>query len=202
MSSKNAMAQRALILARIYPEPAKLKRKGSGSLQTKELGLNSGLLSQARAIVNFAPELVEALLVDPGSFANALATARIRRSEKENADRVRKQNEAELDKIRAAAPDLAVLVDGGQLKLRDAMAALDRRLTEDRCQAATRRVFDIVQAIASARATMRDFDPAMWPDKKIPPTRETFMACADALKECAALCPNAEARPRPAPARF
>jgi len=44
-----------MIVAKIYPEPAKLRRKGSSPLEIK--GLNQGRLSQARTVLAFAPEL-------------------------------------------------------------------------------------------------------------------------------------------------
>jgi hypothetical protein len=44
----------------IFPEPEKLKRKGSGSLEIKEL--NDGRMSYARTVLRWAPELADAVV--------------------------------------------------------------------------------------------------------------------------------------------
>ena len=51
--------ERAMALAFLYPEPAKLKRKGTGSLATKEQGFSAALLSNARSILHHSVELAE-----------------------------------------------------------------------------------------------------------------------------------------------
>ncbi|HEX3410318.1 MAG TPA: DUF3102 domain-containing protein [Stellaceae bacterium] len=48
--------QQAMLLATAYPEPAKLKRKGSGSLETEELKFSAARLSQARFILRMGPD--------------------------------------------------------------------------------------------------------------------------------------------------
>lgn len=49
-----------MAVAMIYPEPEKLKRKGSGSLQNKEL--SGGYLSKARTIIEWEPGLADNVL--------------------------------------------------------------------------------------------------------------------------------------------
>ena len=49
--------QPAMAVAMLCPEPAALKRKGSGSLDPKELGYSVALISQARTVPKWAPEL-------------------------------------------------------------------------------------------------------------------------------------------------
>jgi hypothetical protein len=42
----------------IYPEPAKLKRAGSSKVEDQKL-VHPGSLSQARTVLQFAPELAD-----------------------------------------------------------------------------------------------------------------------------------------------
>jgi hypothetical protein len=56
VTSNFCLIARAILYALAYPKPATLKR--AGSLETKDQ-VNSGTLSQARLIVNEAPDLVE-----------------------------------------------------------------------------------------------------------------------------------------------
>jgi hypothetical protein len=53
--------QRAMIMAKIYPEPAKLKRKGSGSGKFPEL--DDSQVAKARFILKMLPEGHRALVV-------------------------------------------------------------------------------------------------------------------------------------------
>jgi hypothetical protein len=61
------------LVALAYPEPTRHKR-GGYSLETKEL--NSGTLSQARAIVKWCPEYVEDILAGIHVFAVKLSLSR------------------------------------------------------------------------------------------------------------------------------
>ena len=54
--------QQAMAVAMVYPEPAKTKRKGSGSLEPKELGISAGRLSQARTVLAHSTDLARAVL--------------------------------------------------------------------------------------------------------------------------------------------
>ncbi len=49
--------QRALAVVTIYPEVAKVRRSGFGSVQITGLGVSSAGLSHARTVIQFAPEL-------------------------------------------------------------------------------------------------------------------------------------------------
>jgi ParB-like nuclease domain len=54
--------QQAMVVAMMYPEPSKTKRKGSGSLEPKELGISAGRLSQARTVLAHSTDLARAVL--------------------------------------------------------------------------------------------------------------------------------------------
>jgi hypothetical protein len=54
--------QQAMVVAMMYPEPSKTKRKGSGSLEPKELGISAGRLSQARTVLVHSTDLARAVL--------------------------------------------------------------------------------------------------------------------------------------------
>jgi hypothetical protein len=47
--------QKAMITAMLYPDAARIKRKGSGSLATKQPGFSAALLSQARTVLRVSP---------------------------------------------------------------------------------------------------------------------------------------------------
>jgi hypothetical protein len=61
--------QRAMAVAKIYPEPQKLKRKDSSSLEIKEL--NSGYVSHARIVLQHAPDLADAGTTKIHAFLHA-----------------------------------------------------------------------------------------------------------------------------------
>jgi hypothetical protein len=60
--------QQAMALAMIYPEAAKMKRKGAGSLETEELKFSSGRLSQARTILRHSAALADDVGKTPTVF--------------------------------------------------------------------------------------------------------------------------------------
>ncbi len=53
--------QRAMAVAKIYPEPVKHKRGGQ-SVKITELGIGGSYLSHARTVLAQAPDLVAAVL--------------------------------------------------------------------------------------------------------------------------------------------
>lgn len=109
--------QRAIVVAMIYPEPQKLRRKDSSPFETKEL--SSGKLSQARTVLRHAPDLADSVINGSISLDNAYEEARIRKCQAET-------YEARFLSLKIAAPDLADLVVDGQLHLAEAQAAYDR----------------------------------------------------------------------------
>jgi hypothetical protein len=111
-------SQRAIVVARIYPEPQKLRRKDSSPFETKEL--NSGKLSQARTVQRYAPDLASSVIAGTLSLENAYEEARIRKGRADT-------HESRFNALKAAASDLANLVVEGQLSLEEAEAALRER---------------------------------------------------------------------------
>jgi ParB-like nuclease domain len=113
--------QKALALALIYPEGAKLRRKGSGSLDPKEHDLSGGLVSQARTIIEFAIEdLAEDVKNGLMHFEPACKEALARKQAKEwRGDGLRK--------LRQVAPDLAERVQSDRLSLEEARTLFNER---------------------------------------------------------------------------
>src|SRR4051812_1441690 len=67
-------------VAMIYPEAAKLRRSGSSLLETKELGVSSGRVSQARTVLRFGKEdLAPAVMSGAMALDEAYKTACERR---------------------------------------------------------------------------------------------------------------------------
>jgi hypothetical protein len=110
--------QQAMALAMIYPEPATLKRKGSGSKET--LHLSKMRLSQARTLLRHSRALAEDVLANRTSLDKALATMEEERRASQSID----QKMAEL---RAGAPDIADLVDDERLTLEAGITELRTR---------------------------------------------------------------------------
>lgn len=113
--------QRAMAVAMIYPEPAKVKRKGSGSLESKELGFSSAMLSQARTVLSFSRPLAQSVLAGmPLAEAYKEAKDRLdeKQSEAERQEKERAEFEANLARLRDRYPELArkVVEDGLSLK--------------------------------------------------------------------------------------
>ncbi len=65
--------QRAMAVAMLYPEPAKVRRKGSGG--SKIEGLASGYVSNARTVLRTTPEVAALVLACDKSLAEAYREA-------------------------------------------------------------------------------------------------------------------------------
>jgi hypothetical protein len=116
------LGQRAMAYAFIYPDPTKLRRKGSSPSVTE--GLTFERISVARKVRGFSEKLGLRVLREPAySLDKAL-------EEVEQAERRQTQEHAELDRLRKAAPDLADKVEEGKLKLEDANEKLSERLIQ------------------------------------------------------------------------
>ena len=68
--------QRAMAVAKIYPEPEQGKRKTS--LETKQVGISKTNLSFARTVLAYAPDLATNVLTGSSSLDEAYKTARER----------------------------------------------------------------------------------------------------------------------------
>jgi ParB-like chromosome segregation protein Spo0J len=117
--------QRAMAVAMIHPNSAKLKRAGSGSVGTTEL--SAGYLAHARTVLKWAPELSAAVLAGAESLDRAYAVAADRKAKAE-------QPERRLAALRAIDPDLADKVGEEQLTLDDAEGAARARRERERVQ--------------------------------------------------------------------
>jgi hypothetical protein len=107
--------QRAMAIAKIYPDAATLKRKGAGSLQTKE-HTNAGTISQARTVLAWLPQVADAVLAGAKSLGEAYAEAQaVKTSQDSEVQR--------LERLRERAPDLADLVDEARMRLVEAESA-------------------------------------------------------------------------------
>jgi hypothetical protein len=115
--------QRAMVVAKLYPEPTAYKRGGSDSLKIKELAITGGYLSRARTVLGYAPELVSAVKDGALPLDEAYQEARSR-----------KLNETDTDKrmrvLKSKAPDLANKVVDGEMGLRDAEKEYENRKRE------------------------------------------------------------------------
>lgn len=119
--------QQAMATALAYPETEQGKRKGT-SLKIKEVGLNSGYISQARFVLrNCRDKAIEVLRNSkyPLTVAYEEAQAIV---EKQRLDEEERQAKlAKLAELRVEYPDLAALVDDQRLGLPEAIAAGDQR---------------------------------------------------------------------------
>jgi hypothetical protein len=118
--------QRAMAVAKLYPEPEHLRRKGSGSIKNIELA-SAQYISHARTVLRWLPEIADHVLAGTTPLNEAYAEAQ----------RLKEQADAEplrLTRLRQHAPDLAELVDEGRMRLTEAESAHATRLEDVRRQ--------------------------------------------------------------------
>lgn len=144
--------QRAMAVAKIYPDGANVRRKGSGNLETKSLGFSSAGLSQARMVISFAPELADTVLSGATSLDEAYKTARQRKD-------AANSSEAKLAGLRKRYSDLADKVVEGELTLAGALAEADARddQTKSRREAFTKNLIDGVRGLERDVAYMDEY---------------------------------------------
>jgi ParB-like chromosome segregation protein Spo0J len=119
--------QQAMAVAKIYPEPTKLKRKGSSFNVDQEF--DPTYVSYARTILKFASELADHVLFGTTSLNEAYEEALIRKASSESL-------QGRLQRLKRGAPDLANLVEEAQMKLQEAEATHEQRKKEERDQRA------------------------------------------------------------------
>jgi hypothetical protein len=105
--------QQAMAIAKIFPEP---EAGGRGKNSKLHLGFSIMYLSQARTVVESAPDLADAVLSGAKSLNEAYEDARKVKLMSEGL-------ETRLELLRKAAPDLADLVTEEKMKLGEAEAA-------------------------------------------------------------------------------
>jgi hypothetical protein len=116
--------QRAMAVAKLYPEPEKGGRGKKNSGKNPEF-VDAGYVSHARTVLRWLPEIAEAVMAGTKPLNEAYAEAQ----------RLKEQADAEparLDRLRSRAADLADLVDEGRMTLVMAESAYATRLGEQR----------------------------------------------------------------------
>lgn len=117
--------QRAMALARLYPEPEKGGRGKTNSLLSKEF--SGARISQARTVLAWSPQVAAAVLAGTKSLNDAYGEA-LKAREDLDSEATRRT------RLRDRAPDLADLVDSERMTLIEAEAAYSGRLEEARRQ--------------------------------------------------------------------
>lgn len=118
--------QRAIAVAKLYPEPEKGGR-GEKRLNNLKVSFTANYLSQARTVLKHLPEMAELVLTGVISLNEAY----------EKAQEFQYQTESEpkrLIRLRTTAPDLADLVAEERMSLNEAMAAAEARTAKEKAQ--------------------------------------------------------------------
>lgn len=118
--------QQAMAIALMIETPEG-KRDGTAKRLSSDSELSKGWVSEALAIMRHAPDLGKLVLAGTEKFDAALSTARARQQALKSDEQKRKDAEAKLSSLSAAAPDLAALVRDSALSLDEAVAALEQR---------------------------------------------------------------------------
>lgn len=148
--------QKAMALARIYPEPEKGGRGKNSSISE---GFHSGYLSMARTIIQFAPEKMDLVKSGAESLDAAYQAARQRKLEATG-------DEHRLAVLKEFNPELATKVIEGELTLAGAEAeARERESAEQSNRRASfaewGRAFPTVESLLSYEAQQERFATLM-----------------------------------------
>jgi hypothetical protein len=179
--------QKAMGYARLFPD-AKLTNGRRANLSGKPERLSQGhwqnLVSQARAILRYTPELA-AKVRDGFPLSEAYEAAMTVKRAPDSDEFLR----AKL----SAAPEFMTLVEEGKMSLREACAALDERKSEEEKhkKIATGNLIRILTALYPQEASPEHYEAMMfgaidrkyWPagDHEIPLTSQTVQDCIDVL---------------------
>lgn len=109
--------------------------------------VNINRLSEAAVVLDYAPDLAEAVMANALSLASATKIARQRKQEA-------KEIQEKKERLQACASDLAEHVDDGRLDLDEAIAALNRREEKALDEEAQRRTEE--QAAEAEQRRLRD----------------------------------------------
>lgn len=120
-------SQRAMAVATIYPETTEKGGRGKKGSATEQFQMHKGALSQARAVLRWAPELADGVLAGAGSLDDAYEEALRRRAQKD-------EPAARLDALKRTDGDLADQVIERGLAIKDAEAAAANRRESERLQ--------------------------------------------------------------------
>jgi ParB-like chromosome segregation protein Spo0J len=166
-------SQKAMLLALEFPETKQGKRNDLTSLESKEVaGFSPTLLSQARLIKRYAGDQVDGVITGATRFNTALRQAEENRS-------ASSATNARLERMEAAAPDLARQVREETLSLGEAEAALNERQRREReIKEAGRRA---VAEITSIQSTVIKIQMARDLKERIHIDRESVAIAAEAV---------------------
>lgn len=179
--------QKAMAHAILFPEPAKLRRKGSGSLVAKGQ-FSEALLSQARAVGKYAPTLVEKVR-DGFPLNEAYEVAMTAKHAPDTDESLRRR-------LSSLAPDLMTIVQDGKMNIREGIAALDARIKQedDLKKVATGNLARVVRSLypgpatpdRMAEASFSKVDRRHWPpEMDAPLNAEMLLQCAAVLQSLA-----------------
>lgn len=119
--------QRAMAVAMMYPDAKHGGDRKAGASSKNELDVATGAVSEARTVLRWVPEIAELVMAGTKPLNEAYAEAQ----------RLKEQADAEpkrLERLRVRAPDLADLVEMGQMRLTEAESAHATRLEDMRRQ--------------------------------------------------------------------
>lgn len=155
--------QQAIALAMIYPEPEKGGRgKNADARKAAEsAGFSGRLLTQARSILRHFHALAKEVLADITPFDAALKTVEAARQASSSVD-------AQMNRLRSGAPDIAAMVDDERLTLQAGMAELEQRqrqiircIDDARSSASTVAAVDVLITTIKMAMSLSDHDLAM-----------------------------------------
>jgi hypothetical protein len=165
--------QQAMARAMVYPEAERGGKREKGSSLFSEHDFSRARLSQARTVLRCSPSLAQKVAKGITSLDDALEIAR-------QQDESVKAQEANLQRLRKFAPDLANLVAEERLTLNGAMAAFqDRKATEERVRQSGRNaaagiVGDFVAAALAIEVAAKAGEQLVIPDELLEELRQTL----------------------------
>lgn len=175
----------AMVVATQYPKVPKVGRGQKVSATETFPMVSSGKLSMARTILEYAAELVDAVIAGGKSLDAAYAEALDRKN-------VAASDEHKMQRLRREAPDLAELVVEERMTIGEGIAALAKRI-EDLEREKRNAAFLLHQALIGlnpraktaeewADEMLELIDPQFWPNNAAAElTAACINACADAL---------------------
>lgn len=138
-------SKRAMVAARV----SKLETYGSVRKLARTLGVNEARVTEAKAVLEYAPDLAESVVAGSVPLNKAYEEARKR---KESAD----STEVKMTKLRAEAPDLADEVTEERLTLPDALELLEQRRVDERLADAVAEIDKLLIADGSGIPTFAE----------------------------------------------
>jgi hypothetical protein len=173
----------AMVLATQYPEPEEVGRGKKGFVAKQFPMVTKSKLSIARAVIAYAPELVEAVIHGGKSLDSAYEIAVDRKNGAAS-------DEQKMERLRREAPDLAELVVEERMTAGEAIAALNKRIEDHENEQRTA-TFLLHQTLSGINP--RTKPPDEWADEMLEliderhwPNKATADLSVECLKACAA----------------